>query len=153
MSSYRRSASDHLKLEGTASASADPPTCLLFEIGGREYSIEVEATEGVVDCPGICPLPAPPEGIVGVASVRGRMTVVMDLSRGTSDESSKRRLVLLKGDGRLGLLADRVHGVVALDTRSVPRSTAGECAWPTLAWMEHADRKVPVLDVERLGYD
>jgi chemotaxis signal transduction protein len=127
------------------------PSFLVFEAGGRTYSIEVEATEGVVDCPKYCPLPSAPEGIVGVASIRGRMTVVMDLSRETAQPSSKRRLVLLKGDSRLGLLADRVHGVVAPAPRLISRSKgSSEALWPVKAYFKYDHNRIPVLDVEHL---
>src|SRR6185295_1669792 len=58
----------------------DVASVLLFEIGGKPFAIGVENTEGVVDCPRISPLPSPPDGMAGVASVRGRTTLVMDLS-------------------------------------------------------------------------
>src|SRR5882762_9536742 len=52
---------------------------LMFEVGGAHFAIGVETTEGVVECPRTTPLPGPPDGVVGLTSVRGRMTVVMDL--------------------------------------------------------------------------
>ena len=82
---------------------------LKFEIGGKTMAVAVDKTEGVVDCPRITPLPSPPDGMVGVTSVRGRMTLVMDLSLEAVPRSGRRRLILLKGEGQLGLLADRVE--------------------------------------------
>ena len=59
-------------------------------------------------------LPGPPDGVIGVTSVRGKMTVVMDLSLKANHKDEKRRLVLLKGDAQLGLLADHIDGVVVI---------------------------------------
>src|SRR5262249_16860425 len=47
---------------------------LVFEIGNEGFAIAVESVEGVVDCPNLTPLPSAPEGVIGVVSVRGRMT-------------------------------------------------------------------------------
>src|SRR5262245_40311325 len=92
---------------------------LVFQIGGAAYSIGVEHTEGVVDCPRITPVPNPPDGVSGIASVRGRMTVVMNLGSNGSTEHARQRLILIKGDAQLGLLADRVEGVLALGRNKV----------------------------------
>jgi len=92
---------------------------LLFDVGGSAYAIGVESTEGVVDCPRITPLPGPPDGVAGLTSVRGRMTVVLDLGARQLEHETKQRLILIKGDAQLGLLADRVEGVVALEPKKV----------------------------------
>jgi chemotaxis signal transduction protein len=131
-----------------ADEPVEAPSFLVFESGGREYAIEVETTEGVVDCPRFCPLPGAPEGIVGVASIRGRMTIVADLSREEEPHAAKRRLVLIKGDSRLGLFADRVRGVVA-STHAITRSKpSGEVGWPIKGSFIIDGKRVPVLDVE-----
>src|SRR6266481_4439454 len=99
---------------GTDDEKTEHVSVLMFEVGGSSYAIGVENTEGVVDCPRITPLPRPPDGVAGLASVHGRMTVVMDLGSGSSDEL-KQRLILVKGNAQLGLLADRIEGVRALE--------------------------------------
>jgi chemotaxis signal transduction protein len=133
---------------------------LVFEVGSALYSIGVEHTEGVVDCPRITPLPSPPDGVAGIASVRGRMTVVMDLGRKMNELQLRRRLILVKGDAQLGLLADRVDGVVALQPKKVRPVTHGkdfageqrpEFGWPATSYFKSGGRRVPILDVERLS--
>jgi purine-binding chemotaxis protein CheW len=131
----------------------EPPSFLFFTVGEAEYAIEVETTEGVVDCPLISPLPDSPEGIIGVGSVRGRMTVVVDLSRGQGQAAPgrKRRLVLIKGEARLGLLADRVRGVEAVTRqalRELPEADARD--WSAKAYVERDQGRIAVLDIERL---
>jgi chemotaxis signal transduction protein len=132
---------------------------LLFEVGGSPYAMGVEHTEGVVDCPRITPLPNPPDGVAGIASVRGRMTVVMDLGMKSSAEPQRRRLILVKGDAQLGLLADRVEGVLSLEPKKVrPVAHAkdsltlrrAEFGWPASSYFKSGRQRVPILDLDRL---
>lgn len=140
---------------------SDIVSVLMFEIGEKPFAIAVEHTEGVVDCPRISPLPSPPDGMVGVASVRGKMTLVMDLSLVANPNEGKWRLILVKGDGQAGLLAERVEGVIALEPKSLLGIEAGkgaagskgieESLWPVRAYFENKGQPVPVIDVERLA--
>ncbi|HLF85231.1 MAG TPA: chemotaxis protein CheW [Blastocatellia bacterium] len=132
---------------------------LMFEVGGAPYAIGVEHTEGVVDCPRITPLPNPPDGVAGIASVRGRMTVVMDLGPNVSEQPARRRLILVKGDAQLGMLADRVEGVFALEPGKVRPVAHGkdsltlqraEFGWPAGSYFKSGRQRVPILDLERL---
>lgn len=129
-------------------APVDVVSVLLFEIGGEAFGIGVEHTEGVVDCPRITPLPSAPDGIIGVASVRGRMTLVMDCSRKANPGEEKRRLILLKGESQLGLLAERVEGVIALDPEKIRKRKGDD---KTAAHFQHEDRRIPLLDAARLA--
>lgn len=133
---------------------------LIFEIGGASYAIGVENTEGVVDCPRITPLPRPPDGVAGLASVRGRMTVVMDLGSGPTEEQVKQRLILVKGNAQMGLLADRIEGVRALERnkvrpvahgRSRLTSERAQFVWPATSYFKNGRVRVPIIDVERLS--
>lgn len=145
---------------GAVEGRAEVLSVLMFEVGGAQYAIGVENTEGVVDCPRTTPLPGPPDGVVGLTSVRGRMTVVMDLGLEIKQEPVKRRLILVKGDAQLGLLADRVEGVVALEPRKVRPIAHGKDSltaqrakfgWPAKTYFKSGRQRVPILDVERLG--
>jgi chemotaxis signal transduction protein len=134
---------------------------LSFEIGQKAFAIAVEHTEGVVDCPRISPLPSPPDGMVGIASVRGKMTLVMDLSVTANLNDAKRRLILVKGESQLGLLAERVEGVLALEPEQLHKVEAGKepvglrgfeiSPWPVRAYFDSRGKRVPVIDVEQLA--
>jgi len=95
---------------------------LAFSVADRSFAVGVENTEGVVDCPRLTPLPIPPELVIGVGSVRGRITLAVDLSV-ESAPAVKRRLILLKGEAQLGLLADHVEGIMALRPKEVREFT------------------------------
>jgi len=137
----------------------DVVSVLLFEIGGDFFGIGVEHTEGVVDCPRLTPLPSAPDGMIGVASVRGRMTLVIDFSLKANPGEGKQRLILLKGESQLGLLAERVEGIIALEPEKIHKhksndksaSPAGEERWTALAQFKHEGRLVPLLDMARLA--
>ena len=130
---------------------------LLFDVGGSAYAIGVESTEGVVDCPRITPLPGPPDGVAGLTSVRGRMTVVLDLGARQLENETKQRLILIKGDAQLGLLADRVEGVVALEPKKVRPVSTGKSrnseqafARTATSYFKSGAKRVPIIDVDRL---
>ncbi|HJQ67972.1 MAG TPA: chemotaxis protein CheW [Blastocatellia bacterium] len=135
----------------------DQISFLAFEVGGEAFAIGVEHTEGVVDCPRVTPLPGPPDGVIGVTSIRGKMTVVMDLSLAAMQKDEKRRLVLLKGDAQVGLLADYVDGVLAIKPDEVRSPEPREAtdgppkSWLTDKYIESRGRDVTVIDGERLA--
>lgn len=133
---------------------------LMFEIGGASYALGVENTEGVVDCPRITPLPRPPDGVAGLASVHGKMTIVMDLGSQANEEPIKQRLILVKGNAQLGLLADRIEGVLALEPKKVRPVAHGRARltseratfdWPASSYFKRGRNRIPILDVERLS--
>ena len=136
-------------------ADANLVSLLVFEMGGQPFAIGVEQTEGVVDCPRLSPLPSPPDGIIGITSVRGRMTLVMDLSLKENIGEEKRRLILVKGEAQLGLLAERVDGVVALKPEKLEKAPPlkpgeEERRWPAQAYFKSEGHDVPVIDIEQL---
>ena len=144
-------------------AVANQLSFLAFEVGDQSFAIGVEHTEGVVDCPRVTPLPGPPDGIIGVTSIRGKMTVVMDLSLRANQKDEKRRLVLLKGDAQLGLLADHVDGVIVMKPDEVrspgsrkaaaspePRADLRK-AWLTDNYIKSRGKNVTIIDGERLA--
>jgi chemotaxis signal transduction protein len=133
---------------------------LLFVIGGSSYAIGVENTEGVVDCPRITPLPRPPDGVAGLASVHGKMTIVMDLGSKPGDEHLKQRLILVRGNAQLGLLADRIEGVLALEPKNVHPVAHGRSRitserakfdWPASSYFKSGRTRIPILDIEQLS--
>lgn len=139
--------------------ASDQISVLMFATGGQVFSIGVEHTEGVVDCPRISPLPGPPDGIIGVTSVRGRMTLVMDLNVAGNQPVTKRRLILVKGEAQLGLIADHVEGVLALERKQVravgikeDKSRDGsEPVWPAKSYFKRDGRRVPIVDLDKLS--
>ncbi|MGH9759928.1 MAG: chemotaxis protein CheW [Blastocatellia bacterium] len=143
----------------------DAVSVLLFSLEDRRFAVAVENTEGVVECPKITPLPSGPDGIIGITSVRGRMTLVVDASLNEAKQAGKRRLILLRGEAQLGLIADQVHDVVTLDrsdvkpmperrvSRRLLGGTAGGKQNIVLAkeYVRAGGRRVPIMDLELLS--
>ncbi|HEY6330848.1 MAG TPA: chemotaxis protein CheW [Blastocatellia bacterium] len=148
--------------EGTFEYGPDTVSLVMLSIGKRVIATAVENTEGVVDCPRITPLPGAPDAILGVVSIRGKITIVLDASLEASRDAPKRRLILLRGELQLGLLADHVQGVVSLDAkdmRHIPENrssrrllggAAGGVPEIRLArsYFKYGGRKVPLLDLD-----
>jgi purine-binding chemotaxis protein CheW len=161
INSLLRLASLPLKLgeEQAREVNADQLSFLVFEIQGDCFAISVEQIEGIVDSPRITPLPNAPDGVIGVTSVRGRMTLTMSFGSPDQPNKNKQRLILLKGDLQLGLLADRIDDVItvlAKDLHKIAKhkkaSTEGA---PAIAaskyYLQRKDRMITVLDVEQFG--
>lgn len=83
---------------------------LLFECDGSAFAIAASAVESIEEVSVIAPLPYPPASVVGVASVRGSMRLVVRLGR--SAPTGRGRLVALSSDRNIAVYADRVIGVV-----------------------------------------
>lgn len=157
---------DSVTYEAVESGSADGQegtiSVLVYSVGASAMAVNVDQTEGVVDCPRVTPLPNAAEGIIGVASVRGRMTLVVDLSAGAENKTAKQRLILIKGEKQLGLLADRVEGVVSLrkigqktihsGRQSTPSKGNGSSfsELPTVSFFRNGEIEMPIIDAERL---
>jgi purine-binding chemotaxis protein CheW len=144
---------------GSANAEADNANQLsvvMFNVGEEVFALQVENVEGVVDCPNLAPLPSPPEGIVGVGSVRGRITLAMNLGVNPNQQVNRQRLVLLKGESQLGLIADRIEDVVTLSKSELEASgkRANEkqvkLRWPVSNYFKNKGRIIPIIDFERL---
>jgi chemotaxis signal transduction protein len=82
---------------------------LVFESAGGLYAVDAASVELIAGPRFVAPLPDAPAELLGVASVRGRMRLVVNVSKGRSNAT---RLVVLHGDAQLALAADHVHGVV-----------------------------------------
>jgi chemotaxis signal transduction protein len=148
-----------------ANDNPDAVSILLFSVGDRRFAVGVENTEGVVECPKVTPLPSGPEGIIGIASVRGRMTFVVDASLNEAKPAGKRRLILLRGEAQLGLIADQVHDVLTVDRSDLKRmperrvsrrllgGTSGGKQNIVLAkeYLRAGGRRVPIMDLELLS--
>ncbi len=143
---------------GDDARDGDGVSVLVFETGDEAFAIKVENIEGVVDCPKITPLPNPPDGVVGVASVRGRMTLVMCLTADGTPGESRQRLILLKGDSQIGLFANRIEDVVSFAGNEWREALVGKEKGPPPAkgptrrglYFVHKERRIPVIDLESL---
>ena len=96
---------------------------LVFECGSELFAIDAADVDAVVEAGVTVPLPYPPAGVAGIASVRGSMRLVVCL--GPEAPAERGRLLALSCDRNLAIFADRVIGVVSAEAQSTPdgRST------------------------------
>lgn len=126
---------------------------LLFEVGEEPFAVPVENIESVIDCPRITPLPYPPDGIIGVTSIHGKIVMVMKLSDRETAVTQKQRLILLQGDEHLGLLAHRIEDVVTVrvDDLRENKKAQKKTFWSAAVYLENKKRQIAILDVEKLA--
>jgi purine-binding chemotaxis protein CheW len=155
-----------LTLEGPDADDYDPDavSVLTFVRGNRTFGIDVGNTDGVVECPRITPLPIAPDGVVGVVSVRGRITIVIDAAMESPRPETKMRLILVRGEGQMGLLADQIQSVISLKQEQLEKVPQGRVSRRLLGaaavgtqrvrlasrYFKHAGRRVPVVDLDLL---
>jgi purine-binding chemotaxis protein CheW len=106
------------RAERLASAPSVVSRELLFQVaivlvGEEQVGIPVAHLREIVRVPPVTPLPGMPEGLLGVALLRGEILSVIDLALwvGASGASRRSCLAVLERDGRtLGALADQSLG-------------------------------------------
>jgi purine-binding chemotaxis protein CheW len=101
---------------------------LAFELGPARYALPLACIREIVRVPAVTEVPRGPREVLGVISVRGAVTTLIDLRRRLKlDEtplSSRTRILLVdKGDEILGLLVDGVLQVVRLRDDQVELSS------------------------------
>lgn len=101
---------------------------LAFEIANETYALALDAVREILKPPPVTPVPRAPRDVLGVISVRGRITTVIDLRsrlRARASELDKFTRVLLVDDGDeiVGLLVDRVLQVYRLSDEEIELAT------------------------------
>lgn len=104
---------------------------LAFVLAGESYALPLSGVREIMKPPPITEVPRAPRDVLGIVSVRGRVTTVIDLRRRLRlDESGAGRYarILLADTGSevVGLLVDRVLAVNRLSDEEVElASTVG----------------------------
>ncbi|MEM7605511.1 MAG: chemotaxis protein CheW [Myxococcota bacterium] len=92
---------------------------LAFIIADEAYSFPLESIREILKHKPITPVPRAPQGVLGILSVRGTVTTIVDLRamlRVHAQPATRHSRVLLvdQGDEIIGVLVDRVLQVVRL---------------------------------------
>lgn len=131
---------------------------LAVGVGGAEYGLPAAAVREVVRPPPVTRVPFAPPAVRGVAQVRGTVLAVVDLGArlGTGPVGPPGRLVVVWGRGReaVGLLVDRVAGLVETEGGDEPLPDEAEAALPP-GWLAgvavpRPGRRVALLHLERV---
>lgn len=108
-----RERADRLALTPTTAERELVVEVAIVLVGDDQVGVPVRYLREIVRVPPITPLPGLPEGLVGVALVRGEILSVIDLALWVGAKASKQRscLVVLDGpSGPLGALVDKSLG-------------------------------------------
>ncbi|MCC7541096.1 MAG: purine-binding chemotaxis protein CheW [Deltaproteobacteria bacterium] len=97
---------------------------LTFELAGDVYGVPLRRVREILRPPPVTEVPRSPPGIVGVVSVRGRITTVVDPRRKlgliTGGATPRSRILLVEGHGEIvGLWVDAVLKVHRLAEREI----------------------------------
>lgn len=134
---------------------------ITFQAGGQTYGLDARNVIQVAPCPTWTPIPHSPVYVAGLASWRGRIVPVIDISallQGTPAQPllSTRLLVIDYptpdgGSQPLGLLVEKAVETVAQDeTRSEPQKVTIPDAPYLAGTTEHDGRLIQRLSLEEL---
>jgi purine-binding chemotaxis protein CheW len=92
---------------------------LAFVVGDEQYALPLSAVREIMKPPVVTEVPGAPKNVLGIISVRGHVTTLLDLRRKLKMEektlAAKARVILVdKGEEVLGLLVDSVLQVYRL---------------------------------------
>ncbi len=103
---------------------------IVFKLGGQEFAIEIDKTKEVVKTPEISSVPHLPEHMVGVANVRGKVVLIMDLGRkfhitdGAAKWEDPYSIVIQNAGYKIGLLVPEVPNTVMVEGNSISTAAA-----------------------------
>lgn len=104
---------------------------LAFEINDEKYALPLAAVREILKVPPVTPVPRADRAVLGIISVRGRMTTLFDLRRLLAvperrQTKATRVLLVDTGSEVMGVLIDRVLHVVRLKQSEVePAAVVG----------------------------
>lgn len=136
-------------------SDADSVRFLTFDVGDRRYGIEVGRVQGVIEAPAVTPVPNATDAVLGVARLRGDVTVVLDgrvVTGGGPTPGAPAQAIILDRlvDGTpVAVSADAVEGMVDVDVADIAPVGSGSSA--RIAEAIHGGDRVPILGVEGLA--
>ena len=97
---------------------------VVVRLGGGRFALPMDTVAEVGRTPGVTRVPGTPPWVRGVTNWRGRILGVLDLRdllglRPATDGGEGRLVVLSRNGSMVGLLAERVDGVIEVDTEAL----------------------------------
>lgn len=97
---------------------------LAFVVAGETYALPLSCIREILRVPSVTPVPRSPREVLGIISVRGQVTTLIDmrerLNVTAAPVNSRTRVLLVdQGDEIMGLLCDRVKQVHRLSEDEV----------------------------------
>lgn len=96
---------------------------VVVRLGGGRFALPMDAVAEVGRTPGVTRVPGTPSWVRGVTNWRGRILGVLDLREllgvSQADVGEGRLVVLSRNGSMVGLVAERVDGVIDVDTEAL----------------------------------
>ena len=96
---------------------------VVVRLGGGRYALPMDAVAEVGRTPGVTRVPGTPPWVKGVANWRGRILGILDLRDllgvPPADGGEGRLVVLTRGGSSVGVVAERVDGVIEVDPEAL----------------------------------
>lgn len=130
---------------------------LIFNVKDEKLAIDSKSIKEITDVNGLTAVPGSPEIIVGVLSVRGEITTIIDLSavyfKEKSEISQNSRIIVCDfSNERIGILADSIHDFVSISEIDKFSSTFINPEALSLSHhqFEHNGELVSIISIERI---
>lgn len=99
---------------------------VVVRLGGERFALPMDAVAEVGRMPGLTRVPGSPSWVAGVANWRGRILGIVDLrvllgvgNRTAAHENTTRLVVLTRASVSVGVIAERVEGVLPVDPEAL----------------------------------
>ncbi len=104
---------------------------LTFQLAAEEFAFRISEVEEILTPQQITMVPKAPDYILGITSVRGKVMPVLDLKKRLSIKDNggsgkvRKKILTLKGPkGRIGIMIDRINGVIRIDESDIAEPPA-----------------------------
>jgi purine-binding chemotaxis protein CheW len=100
---------------------------LVFRVGGERFAVELVLVDEVIDAPSVQPIPDAPEGVHGVATVRGELVTIYDprVVLNVEGRVDGTALLFARNGRRVALLVDDVYDAMTIEEEEVLRPPGG----------------------------
>lgn len=135
---------------------------IIFKIKDEEFAVEIDKIREVVPTPAISKMPQSPSYVPGIATIRGRAIVTIDLKKkfGLSDESVDKEhfpftMIVSTQRFTVGILIDEVPINLIVDGSNI-QSTAQDMSETTVdetyvkGMLKHDGRVIFLMDIDEL---
>lgn len=152
--------------DGTGDGGEPVAALLVFRVESTWLAVPAGLVDEIGDEPEVTPVPLVPDHIPGVMNLRGHAVPLLDVNRflglvpeadrgaeGQEDRSFRRVAVVCAGGMRVGLLCDRVRGVVEIpssEQRSPAVVQGKRVAEFAVAEVQRDGEVLVLLELERL---
>ena len=112
------------KVQTIQHADSDLLQLVIFQLGGEEFGVEIMAVQEIIKMPAITAIPQAPEYVAGVINLRGRIIVVVNLSKKfnilSSEMNKEYKVIVVELENQvIGMMVDSVSEVLRIPNTSV----------------------------------